>query len=76
VWVSRKAAKRLGLASRRLGAATVGCATGSPAAVRVKPKRAVRKRLATRSRPLRVALRVRAGDAAPAERSVTLGAGR
>jgi PKD repeat protein len=76
VWVSRKAAKRLGLASRRLGAARVGCATGTPATVRVKPKRAVRKRLVARTRPLRVQLRLRAGDAAPAERSVTLKAAR
>jgi hypothetical protein len=73
LWVSRAAAKRLGLAGRRLGAASVACDTGK---VRVKPSRAVRKRLAGRTRALRVQLRLTADGTALAKRSVTLRAGR
>jgi hypothetical protein len=76
LWVSRAAARKLGLRSRRIGAAAVRCDAGSSATVRVKPARAVRKRLAGRKRALRVQLRLSAGGKAVAKRSVTLRAGR
>jgi len=76
LWVGRAAARALGLASRRLGARSVRCAAGEPVTVRVQPARAVRKRLARRARPLRVALRVRAEGTEAVSRTVRLRAGR
>jgi hypothetical protein len=76
VWVSRSAARALGLRSRRLGAAKVRCAAGASATVRVKPSRVARARLAGRTRALRVRLRISAGGQSLAARSVTLRAGR
>ena len=58
VRVTRAAARRLGLASRRLAARTVRCAEGRATAVRVRPSRAVARRLARRSSSLRVVLRL------------------
>ena len=76
LWVSRAAARRLGLASRRIGARAVACAGAQTVAVRIRPSRAARKRLAVRTRALRVSLRFAPEGAGAVERSVRLRAGR
>jgi hypothetical protein len=76
VWVSRAAAKRLGLPSRRLGSRAVACAPGKTVTMRVKVSRAVRKRLAGRHAALRVSLRFTPDGAATLKRTVKLRAVR
>jgi cytochrome c len=76
VWVSRAAAKRLGLRSRRLGARSVTCSAGEAVPIRVRPSRAVRKRLSSRRGALRVTLRLSPDGGRRVARAVKLRAGR
>ena len=76
LWVSRAAARRLGLASRRIGKRAVTCAAGETVAVRVRPSRAARTRLAGRKRALRISVRVATEGAGTVRRGVRLRAGR
>ena len=57
VWLSRSAARRLGLVRRRIGSRSVRCAAGRTMRVRVRPSRRARGRMAERRAALRVSLR-------------------
>jgi cytochrome c len=76
LWVSRAAAKRLGLPSRRLGSRSVACAPGKTVTIRVKVSRAARKRLAGRQAALRVGFRFMPDGAATLKRTIKLQAVR
>jgi len=76
LWVTRAVAKRLDLRSRRLGAKSVTCDAGEIVRVRVKPSRAVRKRLKGQRKALRVSLRLEPAGGDTVQRTVRLRAGR
>ena len=76
VWVSRTAAQRLGLRSRRLASRSLACSPDRTVTVRVRASRAARERLARRRASLRVSLRLTRDGAAAVARTVRLRAGR
>ena len=76
VWVSRTAAQRMSLRSRRLASRSLECSPDRTVTVRVRASRAARERLAARRASLRVSLRLTRDGAAAVERTVRLRAGR
>ena len=73
VRVTRATARRLGLASRRLGGRTVRCAGGARTTVRIRPTRAAGQRLVGRVGSVRAVLRLAPPGAKAVTRQVKLG---
>jgi hypothetical protein len=69
--VARKAARRLGLRKRKLAVRTVECAAGERATVRLRPRKAARRKLA-RVRAVTLLLRVRVDGAGRVERKLRI----
>ncbi|HEU4840463.1 MAG TPA: PKD domain-containing protein, partial [Ilumatobacteraceae bacterium] len=69
--VTSRVAKRLKLRSRTVAARSLSCTTGKELSVRLKPKRATARRL-TKTRTLRLTLRVSVKGAGVLQRKVTI----
>ncbi|MET0684066.1 MAG: PKD domain-containing protein [Solirubrobacteraceae bacterium] len=73
LWATKGTKRKLGLRSRGMGRATLACAAGGRATVRVRPSRAVRRAIrAARPGSLKVTVVLGAGDGVAARRTVVL----
>jgi hypothetical protein len=73
LWATKGTKRKLGLRSRGMGRATLACAAGGKATVRVRPSRAVRRAIrAARPGSLKVTVVLGAGDGVAAKRTVVL----
>ena len=73
LWATKGTKRKLGLRTRGMGKATLTCAEGGEASLRVRPSKAVRRAIrAARPGSLKVTVVLGTGDGVAAQKTVVL----